>query len=248
MPVHDWEKVGASVFHAFHNTWIGTLQTALNTGILPPDYYALCEQSAGQIGPDVLTLQRGVENAEGLKSPPNTSGGVAGVAARPPKVRIVQQFEERYYTRKRKSLVIRHQSDDRIVAMIEIVSPGNKASNKEYRRLVDKIVAALDLDIHLLIVDLFPPTKRDAQGIHGSILSEFGGPPYDPPPDKPLTLVSYSAAVVQTAYVEPIAVGDLLPAMPLFLEPESYVDVPLEATYQAAYLGVPRHCRETLEK
>ena len=35
--------------------------------------------------------------------------------------------------------------------------------------------------------------------------------------------------------------------MPLFLEPELYVNVPLEATYQAAYQGVPRRWQRVLE-
>jgi hypothetical protein len=34
---------------------------------------------------------------------------------------------------------------------------------------------------------------------------------------------------------------------PLFLEPEIYVDVPLETTYQAAYRGVPRRWQRVLE-
>jgi len=37
-----------------------------------------------------------------------------------------------------------------------------------------------------------------------------------------------------TAYIEPIAVGDPLLEMPLFLDPWSYVNVPLEPTYRAA--------------
>ena len=35
--------------------------------------------------------------------------------------------------------------------------------------------------------------------------------------------------------------------MPLFLEPEIYVNVPLEATYQAAYRGVPQRWKNVLE-
>lgn len=49
------------------------------------------------------------------------------------------------------------------------------------------------------------------------------------------------------SYVEPVAVGDLLIDMPLFLAPGWYVNVPLEQTYQAAYRGVPRRFREVLE-
>jgi hypothetical protein len=64
--------------------------------------------------------------------------------------------------------------------------------------------------------------------------------------DKPLTLVSYSASHVKTAFIEPVAVGDKLPEMPLFLEPERYVLVPLASTYDAAWEGVPEYWRERI--
>ena len=57
MPMHDWTRVPAGIFHAFHHGWISTLGNALNAGVLPPEYYALPEQPAAGFGPDVLTLQ-----------------------------------------------------------------------------------------------------------------------------------------------------------------------------------------------
>ena len=54
MPIHDWTRVDAGLFHAFHQDWIGVLARALNAGVLPPDYFALREQSDGtfrMIGP-----------------------------------------------------------------------------------------------------------------------------------------------------------------------------------------------------
>src|SRR5262249_13649324 len=39
MPVHDWTRVEAGIFHAFHHDWITDLARALNQGILPEDYY-----------------------------------------------------------------------------------------------------------------------------------------------------------------------------------------------------------------
>ena len=44
MPIHDWQRVDAGVFHDFHIAWIASLSQALNQGILPADYYALAEQ------------------------------------------------------------------------------------------------------------------------------------------------------------------------------------------------------------
>ena len=40
-------------------------------------------------------------------------------------------------------------------------------------------------------------------------------------PDKPLTLAAYQVGPVRTAYIEPVAVGDRFPDMPLFLYGES---------------------------
>jgi hypothetical protein len=56
MPVHDWTRVEAGIFHDFHTVWIGALRTALNEGLLPQGYYALAEQHAGRSIADALTL------------------------------------------------------------------------------------------------------------------------------------------------------------------------------------------------
>jgi hypothetical protein len=44
-----------------------------------------------------------------------------------------------------------------------------------------------------------------------------------------------------------MAVGDSLVDMPLFLDPDRYINLPLEATYQAAWRGMPAYWREVLE-
>jgi hypothetical protein len=57
MPIHDWTRVTAGIWHDFHGVWISELRTALNDGLLPSEYYALSEQIAGPRGPEVLTPQ-----------------------------------------------------------------------------------------------------------------------------------------------------------------------------------------------
>jgi hypothetical protein len=61
-----------------------------------------------------------------------------------------------------------------------------------------------------------------------------------------LTCVSSIGGAGAEAFIEPVAVGDPLPEMPLFLTPEVYVPVPLEATYQSAWEGMPAFWREVL--
>lgn len=248
MPIHDWTRVSAGTWHAFHLSWISEIQLAMNGGLLPPDYYAQAEQIAGPFGPDVLALQ--------VDAPPGTNGtghgapagaGGVAVAAAPPRPRLVASAEVNAYAGKRRTLVIRHSSGDRVVALIELVSPGNKESRHAIRSFVEKAAEAIVRGYHLLVVDLFPPGPRDPQGIHGAIWGELTDQPFELPPDEPLTLAAYAAGFPTRAYVETTAVGRELIEMPLFLEPELYVNVPLEATYTAAYRGVPRRWRQVLE-
>jgi hypothetical protein len=112
---------------------------------------------------------------------------------------------------------------------------------------VHKAAELLDNYIHLLIVDLFPPGRRDPQGIHGVIWEEIAGDEYAAPRDKPLTLAAYEADSSVRAYVVHVAVGDPLTDMPLFLGRQKTVTVPLNATYDATFADVPRRWRKVLE-
>ena len=98
-----------------------------------------------------------------------------------------------------------------------------------------------------MVVDLFPPSKRDPQGIHKAIWDEFEEEDLELPRDKPLTLASYDAGSDYVAYVEFVAVGDALPDMPLFLKPDIYVQAPLEPTYQAAWDAFPAALKGLLD-
>jgi hypothetical protein len=49
------------------------------------------------------------------------------------------------------------------------------------------------------------------------------------------------------AFVEPVAVGDALVEMPLFLRVGGHVAVPLESTYQSDWEAVPRRWRSAIE-
>lgn len=250
MPVHDWTRVTAGTFHAMHLGWIAEIQRALNAGVLPKGYYALAEQVANQVIPDVLTLQT---TSGEMDATAHASDGDAGddvgtaVALAPPKVAMHDTATEaQLLAAMRRHIVIRHTTGDRIVALLEIVSPGNKEKAGALQNFVDKAVGALDQEYHFLLVDLFPPGPFDPIGIHGAIWSRLGGK-YEPPSGKPLTLASYAVGGIVNCYVEPTAVGTELIPMPLFLDPGHYVNVPLESTYMAAYEGVPQRWKRVIE-
>lgn len=241
MPVHDWTRVEAGVFHDFHFGWIAEFRRVLNSGLLPPDYYALAEQIAGGREPDVIRLQR-----PSPKVPEEPAGGVA-VATRAPQVRYRMRADVDRYAAKAKAIVIRHTSNHRVVAMIEVVSPGNKSSRHALREFVQKAVDMLRAGIHLLIVDLFPPSPRDPQAIHKAVWDEVSDDDFTLPANRRLTLVGYIGGRFPEAFIEPMAVGMSLPEMPLFLTADVYVPVPLETTYHSAWEAVPAYWREVLE-
>ncbi|RPI77677.1 MAG: DUF4058 family protein [Planctomycetaceae bacterium] len=246
MPVQDWTRVGAGIFHHFHCAWIQTLGQALNSSVLPKGFYALTEQVAGESIPDGLVLES--------TAPDQPAGSVSrhatGLAVDqfPPRTALVVEGDEiDEYSRLQRALSIRHASDDRIVAWVEIVSRGNKQSRTSLARFVDKAVGTILSGIHLLVIDLIPPGRSDPRGIHGAIWDQLHAVPYEPPSAKPLTLVAYAARTVPVAYVEPLALGQILPDMPLFLTPQLYVNAPLETTGQQAYAMVPERWRLVLD-
>jgi hypothetical protein len=246
MPVHDWTRVDAGIFHHFHHEWISTISNSLNAGLLPPDYYALAEQQAAGFGPDVLTLQ-GLQGNAADTSDGGPAAGKGNLLVAEPKVQFTAESEREYYRRKRSTITVRHISGDRIVAMVEVVSPGNKASRNALRAFVGKAAELLEKRVHLLILDLHPPGRRDPHGIHAAIWEEVSGEESESPAARPLTLAAYESGPRLRAFVSTVAVGDVLPEMPLFLEPGAHILVPLEATYQAAFAAVPRRWQRVLE-
>src|SRR5262249_5980345 len=208
------------------------------------DYYALAEQHTAGFGPDVLTLQapgNGVSEIAPVKTPASGSGGLLLV---PPKVQLTAESDLEFYRRKQNTVTVRHVSGDR---MVEIVSSVNKSSRHHLRAFVQKAANLLDNGVHLLILDLYPPSSRDPQGIHGAIWEEIANQPYTLPQQKRLTLVAYETGLTVRAFVVPVAVGETLPDMPLFLEPGAHVTVPLDKTYQAAWSAVPRRWQVVLQ-
>jgi len=242
MPIHDWSRVDSGIFHSFHQAWTIAIMDALNGGGLPEGYFALVEQYTGSAYPDVVALSR--------RSSPfgsrQTGSGVA-VAAAPPRAHFITSAAIDPHVRKANRIVVKHPAGE-VVAVVEIVSPGNKASSYALRSFVEKSRELLRRGINLLIVDLFPPTVRDPQGIHKAIWDELSDEPFELPAKKPLTVVAYCGGVVPTAYVEPVAVGEKLPSeMPIFLDSEFYIPAPLEATYQATWEKVPQPVCELVE-
>ena len=237
MAVHDWTRLEPGDFHHFHQGWVVNLTNELNSGLLPPEYMAMTEQVTGRPIPDVVTRQ--------TRNPNDDTGGIA-VANAPPTARVIAKFDKINYARRADRVVIRH-GRGKVVAIIEILSPGNKDSRNAIRTFVEKAADILNQGVNLLVVDLFPPTPRDPQGIAKAIWDEFGDQPFEVPPDKPLTVASFIGGDIPVAYVESIGIGDPLPSLPIFLSETRYIPAPLEATYLQAWAVFPALLKELID-
>lgn len=239
MPMHDWSRVQAGVYHNFHYRWIAAIMDRLNAGLLPEGMIAMAKQIIGGPESDVVTLQQNdiLFSADG--------GCLATMAEAPPKPKteFVMPVEVERYSAKANRVVIRH-SLGKVVAVVELVSPGNKDSRHALRSFVEKTVELLYDNVNLLVIDPFPPGPRDPQGIHKAIWDEITDEPFELPDARKLTLAAYQAAPIKTAYVEPFAVGSPVPDMPLFLHNDFYINVPLDATYMDTWSVLPQLLRD----
>jgi hypothetical protein len=232
--------VPPGLFHDFHQSWSIRIKDALNAGRLPKGIEALVEQRVGLRESDILSVER--RRWEGTDA--GRESGI--VTLERPATRIVQRSDRHLYAARANRIVVRHHLG-RIIAVIELVSPGNKDSRAALRDFVEKTIEFLRARIHVLIIDLFPPTPRDPFGIHKAIWDEIEVKLFSFPAGKDRILVAYEASGVWTAYVEPVGVGDALPDMPLFLAEGMHVKVPLEATYQSTWDASPDGIRVAVE-
>jgi Protein of unknown function (DUF4058) len=239
MPIYDWTRVQAGGFHNFHQDWTIEIYRALNRGILPNGYTAYTDLRIQGWEPDAVAIQHGE---------PTTPGGLA-VAVAPPQAKQVARIEtdRAAYARKANRIVVKQEYGE-VVGVLEVLSPGNKDSAHAMRSFLAKTVEFLRNGVNLVVVDLFPPTARDPQGIHHAIWGEMTDLPFEPrPSDKPLTVAGYDVGSGFAAYVNPVAVGERLPDVPLFLAPGWYVNVPLESTYESAWAVTPMPIRQRVE-
>jgi hypothetical protein len=195
--IHDWSRVSSGIYHNFHYLWIATISNQLNAGILPTGLFALAEQRIGGPEPDVVTL-----STRPTKIPHGPS-----VATLPPKTAFIERAEKVRYAKKTNRIAIHHGLGT-VIAVIEIVSPGNKDTKSALGSFARKSAALIRNGIHLLAVDPFPPNRYDPQGIHRAVWEQITDSNFELPATKRLTQVSYQAGQVPTAYVEPLAVGE----------------------------------------
>lgn len=241
MPMHDWARVEPTIYHHFHQRWSVAITDTLNAGLLPTGFSALIEQHSGGLVPDILTVER----------PRSRQNGQSGGTTTMPQTRIRIETQTDILLRRANRIVIRHRLGE-VVCIIELVSPGNKANVSAIRSFVMKTTDFLRAGVNLLLVDPFPPGPRDPHSLHKLIWDEIEEVPFEMPDDEPLLLASYrvgdmNVGLPTVAFLEPCRVGAELPDMPAWIDLDTFVSVPLEQTYQAAWDVCPSDFRYLVE-
>jgi hypothetical protein len=240
MPLHAWEKVPSGMYHSFHQAWAVMLSIHLNESRLPKGFGAFVEMRKGPLETDVLAIDFFPESRPRLQS----DGGI--MTMQRPKASLVRQSAPEYYSQKADRIVVKYKTK-RIVAVIEIVSPGNKKSGGSVREFVRKAAKYVDDGVQLLVIDPFPPGRHDPAGMHKAVWDEISvEEPFRFPAGRDRLAFSYEIGMAKTAFIESLAVGSSVPAMPLFLQAGYHVMVDLESTYEAAARGIPEEVRTML--
>ncbi len=248
-----------------HLAWTGALRTELNEGTLPDPFFALAEPVTGveitfpdddpsppedwRREPDMLAAvgREATATAAAGNGTAHFARPAAGVATEeaPHRFSRVEQAGPRPVRRR---ITVRHPVGDRVVAIVEFASPGNRDAVHKVMHFARTVAAALDAGIHCVLIDPFPPTRSAPDGLHGAVMAELDAD-VGRDPDRPLTFVGDRAggeANDAEAVVEPRAVGESVPTVPLFLDPSWFLPLDLAPSYAAAFRGCPKPVREVL--
>lgn len=217
---------------SFHVNWAGAMADALNERLLPPGYFAEEQTHRGaRVEIDVATYEAAGESV----APRN--GGIATLPARtwtPPAPALVvpTAFPDNFEV-----LVFESEGGARLVAAIELVSPGNKDRPAHRRAFAIKCASYLCQGIGLVVVDIV--TSRQAN-MHNAIVDMLGcGTAALLPPDALLYATAYRPIVRAEQeqidiWSEVLGLERPLPTMPLALTADLCLPLDLEATYTAA--------------
>ncbi len=230
MPLHDHFHPPLSVrrpWEGFHSAWATAIAFHLNNGVLPAEYYAMpLVETAGRVEVDVATLRE-----DGIVEP---RSGAATAPWSPPSPTQTLELD-RNGADVFEVQIQRQFGGPQLRAALELVSPSNKDRPASRRAFASKCVGYLNRGVSLIVVDIV--TERSAN-LHAEILHALqknGEPPWESPTK--LYVVAYRPH--ETAewlrielWQETLTLGMDLPTVPLWLEPDLCVRLPLEESYR----------------
>jgi hypothetical protein len=220
---------GPRRWEGFHHAWATFIAQQLNQETLPPDYFAESEISVGpELEIDVATMERTRPGGGGKGS------GTAVWSPARPKIAVRVDFAhlDSYEIR-----VYQDLGGAELRAAIELISPANKDRTGSRRTFAAKCAGYLRHGIGVVIVDVVTARAADLHAEVFDVLAVKGRRDAWASPTG-LYAVAYRAATFRKhprieAWPEPLALGELLPIMPLWLAPDLCVPLRLEESYLA---------------
>lgn len=224
-PHHHWES--------FHSNWATRIADVI-TAVLPPGFQVEEHTHAGPgFEIDVAAYERDTAPQD-----TNAAGPVLATQAVPeyappaPDGTMPAAFPDTFEVR-----VFNTTAGLTLVAVIELVSPGNKDRPAERRAFAAKCAGFLAQGVSLIVMDVV--TSRHAN-LHNDLIRLMeANPELEFAADVVLYAVSYRP--VQRGeqgaielWRRPLAVGEALPILPLRLTGDLFVAVDFEAAYQEA--------------
>jgi hypothetical protein len=224
-PQRHWES--------FHVNWAGAMADALNERLLPEGYFA---EEHAHLGPrveiDVATFTEtgGVHRAR-------DDGGTSTLPPQlwtppAPAISIPAAFPDTFEV-----LVIRSEGGTRLVAAIELVSPGNKDREPHRAAFVAKCASYLAQGISLIVIDIVTSRQGNLHNALMRLLGETAGGLM--PTNAALYSVAYRPIVRGESeqidiWPQPLRLGGSLPTLPLALDAEMCLPLDLDETYTTA--------------
>jgi hypothetical protein len=223
MPLHHWPNARVA-WKSFHSFWIAKIAEHLND-VLPPGFQARPTEYLVGIEPDTLFLQQaGQKGARPVAAQPAleaaTLTAVLPTPAELPLVGVYSAYD-----------------DKRLVAAVEVVSPGNKDRPESLAAFTEKAFLLLHEGVHLLIVDVI---RQPQTPIRVQVLKRLGLPEEINPQRSWIS--SYCAIALEDPsprlevreWAADVGIAEELPTLPLFLQADQlWVMLEIESTYLA---------------
>jgi Protein of unknown function (DUF4058) len=233
MPLRDHFRPPLSKrksWEGFHGLWPGKIVEGLNAK-LPPEYEAEPHVHLGAAFEiDVAAYESGTAEAWTPTLPEN--GGLATAAWSPPRPALLLDADVPAPS-EYEVLVYDVAHERRLVAVVELVSPGNKDRPENRRAFVQKCDALLLKGVCVAIVDIV--TVRAANLYRD--LTELIGASGAAAVDTPVYAVACRGLRNGDrwrveAWQHELVVGQPLPTLPLWLTETTFVPLDLEASYE----------------
>lgn len=234
---HFHGPLARRAWQSFHAQWAGAMAADLNRR-LPKRFVAEAPMSLGSsVSADVVEYEgpsTGDQDAGGTSGQGGGSTALATETYTPPEADLTMAAD--FDTEVK--VEVRDVTDDyRVLAVLELVSPGNKKEQGERERFASKYLSYLGKGIGLVIVDIVSECRWN---LHNELvhLAERG-PRVLMEGDPPLYVTAYRPVHRKRKdmidiWTWPLSLGAALPAVPLALKGFGCVRLDLEATYSEA--------------